>query len=230
MLSSIIIPTYNEDKTILEILKKINKVFLDSKVSFEIIIVNDCSKDNTLELLEKNRDLYSTLINNKKNIGKGGSVIEALKVAKGEYIFFQDADNEYNPDDFTKFLKVINLFNPDLIIGSRFKCAEYTRSNYLMNKIGNILITNFFNILFNTTFTDIYTCYIVFKKNYIDPKELRALGFEQQAEILGKIVHKGKKFYEVPISYNGRTFEEGKKIRFYDFFKVIYQIIKARFF
>jgi hypothetical protein len=99
-----------------------------------------------------------------------------------------------------------------------------------MNKIGNILITNFFNILFNTTFTDIYTCYIVFKKKYIDPKKLRTLGFEQQAEILGKIVHKGKKFYEVPISYNGRTFEEGKKIRFYDFFKVIYQIIKARFF
>lgn len=230
MLISIIIPAFNEDKTILDVLKNINQTFFDIGVSFEIIIINDCSNDGTLEILEKNKNFYTKLINNKKNLGKGGSVKEGLKFAKGEYIFFQDADNEYNPNDFRKFLKVINLFNPDLIVGSRFKYTEYIRSHYFVNKVGNFVITNFFNILFNTTFTDIYTCYIVFKKKYIDPNELKTLGFEQQAEILGKIVHKGTKFYEVPINYNGRSFEEGKKIKFVDFFKVIYQIIKVRFF
>ena len=105
---------------------------------------------------------------------------------------------------------------------------NYIRSHYFFNKIGNFIITNFFNLLYNTTFTDIYSCYFVFKKDLIDPNKLKTSGFEQQAEILSKVIKSGKKFYEVPINYNGRTFEEGKKIKFKDFFKVIYQILISR--
>ena len=98
-----------------------------------------------------------------------------------------------------------------MIIGSRFHYNKYIRSHYFLNKVGNFIITNLFNIIYNTTFTDIYSCYVVYKKDLINHNELKSVGFEQQAEILGKVVRNGKKFYEVPINYNGRTFEEGKK-------------------
>ena len=225
--SSIIIPTFNEEMTIIKILKKINQVFNNSG-EYEIIIVDDCSTDNTTSILNQNKDLFNNLIINKKNIGKGGCIKKALEIAKHDYIFFQDADDEYDPEDFKKFFDVINKFKPDLIIGSRFNYSNYTRSHYFLNKLGNKIISNLFNILNNTTFTDIYSCYVVFKKDLINPRDLKTFGFEQQAEILSKIVRDGKKFYEVPINYNGRTYEEGKKIKFYDIFPVIFQIIKCR--
>ena len=226
--SSIIIPTFNEEITILDILKKINKVFKGSG-EFEIIIIDDCSTDNTVNILNQNTELFDYLISNEKNIGKGGCIKKALEIAKNDYVFFQDADDEYDPEDFKKFFEVIIKFNPDLIIGSRFNYSNYTRSHYFLNKLGNYIISNLFNILNNTTFTDIYSCYVVFKKNLINSADLKTFGFEQQAEILSKIVKKGKKFYEVPINYNGRTYQEGKKIKFYDIFPVVYQIIKSRF-
>jgi glycosyltransferase involved in cell wall biosynthesis len=229
ILASIIVPVYNEQETIINVLEKINKVF-DSIATFEIIVVNDCSTDKTQNLLVQNSSLYNKLINNKINVGKGGSIKKALQEASGKYIFFQDADNEYDPVDFIKFVKLIMRYDPDLIIGSRFIYSEYTRSHYFFNKIGNMIITFIFNILYNCTFTDIYSCYIVFKRSLLESGQLKSSGFEQQAEILGKLVRKGKKFYEIPISYNGRTFEEGKKIKFYHIFLVIYQIIKNRFF
>jgi glycosyltransferase involved in cell wall biosynthesis len=229
ILASIIVPVYNEQETIISVLEKINKVF-NSISTFEIIVVNDCSNDKTENALLQNPTLYNKLINNKINIGKGGSIKKALQEASGKYVFFQDADNEYDPVDFIKFVKLIKRYDPDLIIGSRFIYSEYTRSHYFFNKIGNMIITFIFNILYNCTFTDIYSCYIVFKRSLLESGQLKSSGFEQQAEILGKLVRKGKKFYEIPISYNGRTFEEGKKIKFYHIFLVIYQIIKNRFF
>ena len=226
--ASIIIPAYNEKKTILNTLNKINSQF-KGKCDFEIIVINDSSNDGTFEILKKNPNLYSTLINNEVNLGKGGSIKKALGEAKGNYIFFQDADDEYDPNDYLQFVDIILKFHPDLIIGSRFHYNKYIRSHYFLNKVGNFIITNLFNIIYNTTFTDIYSCYVVYKKDLINHNELKSVGFEQQAEILGKVVRNGKKFYEVPINYNGRTFEEGKKIKLVDFFKVIFQIIKSRF-
>ena len=226
---SIIIPAYNEETTILKILKKINQVFKESS-EYEIIVVDDFSTDSTVNILKQNTELFNKLISNEKNIGKGGCIKKALEIAKYNYIFFQDADDEYDPEDFKKFFEVIDKFNPDLIIGSRFNYSSYTKSHYFFNKLGNFFISNLFNLLNNTTFTDIYSCYIVFKKDLLNPKDLKTFGSDQQAEILSKIVKKGKKFYEVPINYNGRTYEEGKKIRFYDIFPVIYQIIKSKLF
>ena len=146
----------------------------------------------------------------------------------GKYIIFQDADLEYDPNDFLKFFKLIEKFNPDLIIGSRLNYSEYTRSYNILNKFGNKLITFLFNIIYNTTFTDIYSCYVCFKKDLLNINSLKTVGFEQHAEILCKVVKKGKKFYEVPINYNGRDYEEGKKIKFYHIFGVIFQIIIGR--
>ena len=224
---SVLIPVFNEEKTVIEVLKRLNSTKVDD-VDYEVIVINDGSTDKTKELLEQNKNLFSILINNEKNLGKGFSVKEGLKVASGDYIIFQDADLEYDPIEFKKFIKVCRQFDADLILGSRFIYSEYTRSHNILNKIGNHILTFIFNIFYNTTFTDIYSCYLCYKKILIDPNNLKSNGFDQHAEILCKAVKKGKKFYEVPISYNGRTHEEGKKIKFYHFFSVVFRIIIQR--
>lgn len=228
-LISIIVPVFNEENTILKILNKLSDI-RNWGYSFEIIVINDGSDDNTGNILSENNFLIDKHINNEMNFGKGYSVKKGLEIANGKYVIFQDADMEYDPNDFIKFFKLLDKFEPDLIIGSRFVYAEYTRSHYFLNKIGNNIITFLFNVIHNTTFTDIYSCYVCFKKEILDDKSLKTVGFEQQAEILSKIVKNGKKFYEVPINYNGRSYEEGKKIKFYHIFPVIIQIIKGKFF
>ena len=224
---SVLIPVFNEEKTVIEVLKRLNSTKVD-EVDYEVIVINDGSTDKTKELLEQNKNLFSKLINNERNLGKGFSVKEGLKVASGDYIIFQDADLEYDPIEFKKFIKLCRQFDADLILGSRFIYSEYTRSHNILNKIGNHILTFIFNIFYNTTFTDIYSCYLCYKKILIDPNNLKSNGFDQHAEILCKAVKKGKKFYEVPISYNGRTHEEGKKIKFYHFFSVVFRIIIQR--
>ena len=228
MILSIIIPVYNEDKTIINILKKIKKNSSSSS-KYEIIVIDDGSTDQSKNLLENNKELYDKLLINETNKGKGFAVKKGIKNASGSHIIFQDADLEYDPDDFKKFEKIFTEFDADGVIGSRFVYSNYTRSHNILNKIGNNFLTLIFNILYNTTFTDIYSCYFAFKKNLIDPDKLRSEGFDQHAEILCKVIKRGKKFYEVPINYNGRSYSEGKKIKFYHFFIVLYQIILRRF-
>ena len=227
-LLTIIVPVYNEEKTIKNVLLSLRKVRETIK-STEIIVVNDGSKDNSLKILQENQNNYDVLINNLQNKGKGNAVKSALEKANGKYVIFQDADLEYDPQDFIKFINVINKFSPDLIMGSRFNYADYTRSHHFFNKVGNMFITFIFNLFNQTTFTDVYSCYACFKRELLDHNNLKTNGFEQQAEILSKVVKKGKIFYEVPINYNGRTHDEGKKIRFYHIFSVIYQIVIGKF-
>ena len=227
-LITILIPSFNESKTILKVLNRISEIFKNSSF-YEIIIIDDGSTDNTKKLLDKNKNLYTNLITYGSNRGKGYAIKKGLEKAKGKYIFFQDADLEYDPIELNKFIKLINQFNPDLIIGSRFNYSEYTRSHNFFNKVGNKFITLIFNLLYNTTFTDIYSCYLCFKRELLNEKNLKTNGFEQHAEIICNIVKKGKIFYELPISYNGRTIEEGKKIKFYHAASVIFRIIYERF-
>ena len=222
-LISIIVPVYNEEKTVLDILKKLSNI-RKFGYSFQVVVVNDGSTDNSEKILNENKDLIDKLITNEVNRGKGYSVKKSLELCDGKYIIFQDADLEYDPNDFLKFFKLIEKFSPDLIIGSRFIYSEYTRSHNFLNKLGNKLITFLFNIIYNTTFTDIYSCYACFRKDLLNVNSLKTSGFEQHAEILCKIVKKGKKFYEIPINYNGRNYDEGKKIKFYHIFGVIFQI------
>ena len=228
VLISILIPSFNEEKTILNILNRISKT-IDTSINYEVVIINDGSTDNTLKLLEQNKNLYNQLITYERNYGKGNAIKKGLEASKGKYIFFQDADLEYDPIDINKFIKLINRFEPDLIIGSRLNYSEYTRSHNILNKLGNKLITFIFNLFYNTTFTDIYSCYACFKKDLLNEKNLKTKGFEQHAEIICKVIKKGNKFYEVPISYNGRTHEEGKKIKFYHIFAVLFRIVTERF-
>ena len=227
-LLSIIVPIYNEENTLKEVLTSLTKLKENVQL-IEIIVVNDGSTDNSLKILNENDNLYDHLINNSQNKGKGNAVKSALEKALGKYVIFQDADLEYDPNDFIKFIKLIRKFSPDLIIGSRFNYADYTRSHHFFNKIGNYFITFLFNIIYQTTFTDVYSCYACFKKELLNHNNLKTNGFEQHAEILCKVVRNGKTFYEVPINYNGRTHEEGKKIKFYHIFAVIFQNIIGKF-
>ena len=226
---SVIVPAYNEEKTIIELLKKVKDVEING-VTKEIIVIDDCSIDNTLSLLEKNEILYDVLIKLSKNSGKGEAVRNGLLKASGEYILFQDADLEYDPNDYKKLLEPIIRFDADLVIGSRLIASQLTRVYYFWHKVGNKFITFLFNIVNNTTFTDIYSCYVVFKTNLINPKELSTSGWEQQAEILSKVVSRGRSFYEVPVNYYGRTYEEGKKIRPHNAISVLLTIISKRIF
>ena len=225
---SIIVPAFNEEKTIFDILIKLSKI-KNALIDIEIIVVNDGSIDGTKKILDENKNLYNVLINNDTNRGKGFSVKKALEICKGDYIFFQDADLEYDPDEIFKFINIIDKFNPDLVIGSRFIYSNYTRSHNFFNKMGNLFITTLFNMLYNTTFTDIYSCYACFKKEKLNVISLKTNGFEQHAEILCKVIRNGNKFYEIPINYNGRNAEEGKKIKPHHIFSVIKEIIRGRF-
>ena len=229
MIISIIIPAFNEEKTIIEILKRVN-MQANKGVELEIIVIDDSSTDSTKELLIGNSDLYTKFISLDKNLGKGGAVKEGLKIASGKYILFQDADLEYNPQEYPKIFKMIEDFDADVVIGSRFLSPEFTRVHYFFHKMGNRMITGLFNLIYNTTFTDIYSCYLCFRKELIDPLKLKSNGWSQHAEILATAINKSKIFYEVPISYSGRTFEEGKKIKARHTFSVIYMIIKKRLF
>ena len=227
LLISILVSVYNEEKTILDVLKRLSDIKKFGH-SIEVIVINDGSSDNSEKIINENKHLIDKLISNETNRGKGYSIKKGLESSNGKYIIFQDADLEYDPNDFLKFFKLIEKFNPDLIIGSRLNYSDYTRSYNILNKFGNKLITFLFNIIYNTTFTDIYSCYACFKKDLLNINSLKTVGFEQHAEILCKVVKKGKKFYEVPINYNGRNYEEGKKIKFYHIFGVIFQIIIGR--
>lgn len=226
---SIIIPVFNEENTIIKILEEINNQVLED-FSLEIIVVDDCSQDSTVDLLKENSSLYTKLIILDTNLGKGGAVKQGVLKSTGEYILFQDADLEYSPRDYKKIFDVIKRFNAEVIIGSRFLSPEYTRVHYFYNRIGNRLITLLFNLLHNSTFTDIYSCYLCYKKNLFDPEDLKINGWGQQAEILSNAVKRSSIHFEVPISYNGRSYEEGKKIKARHFVSVIYTIIKKRIF
>ena len=227
LLISVLVSVYNEEKTILDVLKRLSDIKKFGH-SIEVIVINDGSSDNSEKIINENKHLIDKLISNETNRGKGYSIKKGLESSNGKYIIFQDADLEYDPNDFLKFFKIIEKFDPDLIIGSRLNYSDYTRSYNILNKFGNKLITFLFNIIYNTTFTDIYSCYACFKKDLLNINSLKTVGFEQHAEILCKVVKKGKKFYEVPINYNGRDYEEGKKIKFYHIFGVIFQIIIGR--
>ena len=224
---SIIIPVFNEEKTILEILKKI-KESLSGENNYEVIVIDDGSRDNTLKLLENNKSLYNKLIINEINKGKGFAVIKGIEASEGKYIAFQDADLEYDPIEFNNILKIFNEMDADIVFGSRINYKNYTRSHNFLNLIANKSLTLYFNILFNCTFTDIYSCYLSFRRDLINTEKLKCYDFGQQAELLCQIIRKSKKNYEIPINYNGRSKEDGKKIRWYHFFSVIYQITKAR--
>ena len=226
---SILVPAYNEEATIIDLLQAVAAESI-ADVKMEVIVIDDGSKDHTVDLLESNPGLYTKLIRQPCNGGKGAAVKAGMMEATGDYILFQDADLEYDPADYRKLMKMAINFDADVVMGSRFVAPEFTRVSYFWHKVGNKLITFIFNIFNNTTFTDVYSCYLMFRRTLVDPNQLQTEGWEQHAEILSKAVGAGKSFYEVPISYLGRTYDEGKKIRAHHAASVIWTIIRMRLF
>ena len=208
---NIVIPVFNEEKTILSVLNKLNSECKSIKDK-NIIVVDDGSKDKTSFLLNKNAKLYSKLIISENNLGKGGAIMLALEHIKTGYVLIQDADLEYDPVEIPRLWNLVRENDIDVLLTTRLSGSPLTRVHYFWHKLGNKFITFVFNIVNNTTFTDIYSGYIIFRRDLIDSKKLIFKGWAQQAEILTFLKHNSKKIYEAPITYKGRTYEEGKKI------------------
>jgi len=227
---SIIIPCYNEKNYITKILKKINNL---KDLNKEIILIDDGSNEETKIIL--NQCLKDKLINEliilDKNFGKGFAIRTGIKKASGDIILFQDSDLEYDPDDYNKLLDPIISEKADIVYGSRFLSNEKgQRILYYWHRVGNFILTTITNILTNINFTDMETGYKVFKSEVLKELDLKENSFGIEPEITVKLAKKNFKFYEVGISYNGRTYEEGKKIKLKDFFIAIYCLVKYRFF
>ena len=222
---SVVIPVFNEEKTITNVINEL--IYLKKKCKVEIIVVNDGSTDKSKEIIDKNKSKISKIIHFKKNKGKGKAVIEGIKNCKGDYILVQDADLEYDPKDIEKFVTKIKEGVADCILGSRFIGNERSVLRF-WHMIGNKFITILFNILNNTAFSDIYCCYLLFKKNSIKTQKLKSYGWGQHAEILTFVIKNSNKPFEMAVKYNSRTYKDGKKIKYYNVFEVVYWIISTR--
>lgn len=224
---TIVIPAFNEERTILEALRAVKAQAVDG-IAFEVVVVDDGSTDSTAAIVEAHPDLYSRFVRLPANRGKGAAVKAGLAVASGDYVLFQDADLEYDPADYRRLLTPVLRFDADLVMGSRLVAPEYTRVFYFWHKVGNHLLTLLFNLLNNTTFTDIYSCYLLYRRSLLDPAELKSAGWEQHAEILSRLVGRARKMYEVQVSYHGRSYGEGKKIKAWHALPVTWMIVRER--
>ena len=219
---SIIIPVFNEEKYILEILKRVN--LQKKKYDLEIIVSDDASTDKTIELIKQNRHLYDKLIENKENCGKGAAIINSLDEVNGEYLLIQDADLEYDPLDYEKLFLPALKFNADVVFGSRFQGGGAKRVLYFKNRLANFILSLLTSILTNINFSDVETGYKLVRSEIFKSLKLSEKTFAIEIEIVMKLARKNLKFFEVGISYNGRTYEEGKKISFKDGIIALYKI------
>lgn len=228
---SIIIPAYNEARTIHLILDKVRAVQLPQNFEKEIVIVNDCSKDNTASVLEKymvdHPDQKFIVYNQERNRGKGAAIHKGIELAGGDYIIIQDADLEYNPEEYNILLRPIMDGFADVVYGSRFLGGKPHRILFFWHSIGNKVLTFLSNMFTNLNLTDMETCYKLFRADIIKGIKLRENRFGFEPEVTAKIARiKGVRIYEVGISYYGRTYAEGKKINWKDGFRAIWCIIK----
>ena len=226
---SIIIPVYNEKNTIQKLLNKIYKL---KNLKKEIIVINDASTDGTKEILEKNKNKITYLVNHKKNQGKGAAIQTAQKLVKGEIVLIQDGDLEYEPGDYYKLINEIYNGNK-VVYGSRVLGKKrYLAHNFssILRVFYNHVLTIISNILNNQNLTDAHTCYKMFQSDIFLKIKLKEKDFSFCPEITTKIGLKNIKIKEIPIKYFGRSYEEGKKINFIDGVKAILTLFKYRFF
>ena len=225
---SIVIPCYNEKNTIEKIVEAVRNAPLNSK---EIIVVDDCSQDGTQTLLrEKISAVVDQIIYHPVNRGKGAALRSGFAAATGDIILVQDADLEYNPEEYPRLLEPILSGKADVVFGSRFMGGGPHRVVYFWHMIGNKLLTLLSNMCTNVNLTDMETCYKAFRGSVIRNLDLRENRFGFEPEITAKVARARCRIYEVGISYDGRTYEEGKKITWRDGIRAFYAIIKYNFF
>ncbi len=220
---SVVIPVYNEKDWIIEILRRVKAVEIDK----EVIIVDDCSTDGTREILKDLASKGEKVIFHEKNMGKGAALRTGFKNVTGDYVIVQDADLEYDPEDYHKLIAPVLKGKGDVVYGSRFTGER--RNMFFHHWVGNRILTLITNILYNTTISDMETCYKLFRSDIIKGVNIKSNRFNFEPEITAKVLKKGIRIYEVPISYTGREFSEGKKITWVDGFSALWTLIKYRF-
>jgi len=221
---SVIIPVFNEKSTIKQIVEKVQAVPIDK----EIILIDDCSTDGTRNILPQFTSNNIKIVLQEKNQGKGAAVARGIKEATGDYIIIQDADLEYDPQDYIKLIIPILDGRAKVVYGSRFK-GVYSFSTF-SHKWGNRLLTGITNFLYASTLTDMETCYKLIPASLAKELDIQSKRFDLEPEITAKILNKGQKIFEVPISYKGRAFSQGKKISWKDAFSAIWTLLKYRFY
>ncbi len=231
---SIVIPAYNEGNTIHLILDRVAAVQLVNNIEKEIIIVNDCSKDDTEEAIQRyaaTGKLNITYYKHEVNQGKGAAIHTGIKKATGDYVLIQDADLEYDPEEYNDLIKPVIRGGADIVFGSRFMGGNPHRILFFWHSLGNIFLTRLSNMFTNLNLTDMETCYKMFRRDIIQGVDLVEKRFGFEPEVTAKISRlKDIKIFEVGISYYGRTYAEGKKIGWRDGFRAIYCILKYNLF
>lgn len=227
---SVVIPVFNEEKTICDILNKIKSVDIPS-VNLKLVIVNDCSSDNSeqvvYEYIENNQDVSIKYFKHEVNMGKGAALHTGIANADGDFLIIQDADLEYDPQEYKDMLKPMLNGNADVVYGSRFMGSNPHRILFFWHTLGNKFLTRLSNIFTNLNLTDMESCYKLFKTDIIQQLKLEEKRFGFEPEVTAKISRVPKiRIYEIGISYYGRTYDEGKKIGWKDGFRAIYCILK----
>jgi glycosyltransferase involved in cell wall biosynthesis len=228
---SVIIPVYNEENTVLKILNELEKVILINNIKKEYILVNDCSTDNSKNIIDQyiidNKDVNAKLFSHSKNKGKGAALKTGINECTGDFIIVQDADLEYDPNEFNLLLKPVIDGLADVVYGSRFIGGKPHRILFFWHTIGNNFLTFLSNLFTNLNLSDMETCYKLFKSEFLKNIDLKENRFGFEPEITAKVSRIPKvRIYEVGISYYGRTYDEGKKIGWRDGFRAIYCILK----
>ena len=226
---SIIIPVYNEEGTIKQVIEKVKSVKLKDFFK-EIIVVEDCSTDKTKEVLKNIKDDSLKMFYHNTNKGKGAAIRTALKNSTGDIILIQDADLEYNPEEYPKLQKPFEDKHVKVVYGSRLEVIRKNLSKmYKLHYFGNLVLTLLTNVLYGTKISDMETCYKVFRREVVENINLKSRRFDFEPEITAKILKKGFKIHEIPIDFHGRKFDEGKKITWVDGVKAAYYLLKYRF-